>query len=296
MTTDRSYVIEHEELGATLLPTRVMLDPRIPLKARGLYAVLRSIPAGTRLNDAALQSLSNHDGRDALRAARRVLCRYGLLSVRQDRAHAGRFSRTVWLLRSELAPTTVDGKSVHGLSGDGLPGRGQSGDGKSVHGRKSQPAKDARRFPASLSNVRSSSTSSKTTTYNERSSPDASHLMAPASLSASQAQVALRMVSSLPPDVAQEVLDELEGIKRKGAIKKTWEACLRGIVRAAEKGEFNFTVGREVLADRDRRIAERQRTAEREAERLARKPSSPEVAKARLAEISKLLGNQEAAC
>ena len=295
MTPDRSYVIEHEDLGATLIPTRVMLDPRIPLKARGLYAVLRSIPAGTRLNDAALQSLSHHDGRDALRAARRILCRYGLLSVQQDRAHAGRFSRTVWLLRSELTHAAADGKSVRGLSGDGLPGCGHSDDGKSVHGRKPDAARGAGGFPGSSSDVRSS-TSSKTTTYKGRQSPEASHLIAPISLPASQAHVALRMVSSLPPEVAQEVLDELEGIKRKGAIKKTWEACLRGIVRAAEKGEFNFTVGREVLADRDRRIAEQQRTAEREAERQARKPSSPDVAKARLEEISSLLGSQEAAC
>ncbi len=296
MTTDRSYVIEHEDMGATLIPTRVMLDPRIPLKARGLYAVLRSIPAGTRLNDAALQSLSYHDGRDALRAAKRILCRHGLLRVQQDRAHAGRFSRTVWLLRAEAERTTADGKSVRGLSGDGLPGRGHPDDGKSVHGRKPDPASGAGAFLDPSSDVRSSSTSSKTTTYSERQSPGERHLIAPTSLPTAQAHVALRMVSSLPPDVAQEVLDELEGIKRRGAIKKTWEACLRGIVRAAEKGEFNFTVGREVLADRDRRIAEHQLTAQREAERRARKPSSPDVAKARLKEISSLLGSQEAAC
>src|SRR5690606_10297222 len=110
-------------------------------------------------------------------------------------------------------------------------------------------------FPGSPSDVRSS-TSSNTTTYNGHRSPEASQLIVPASLPAAQGHVALRMVSSLPVEVAQEVLDELEGIKRKGAIKKTWEACLRGIVRAAERGEFNFTVGREVLADRNRRIAE----------------------------------------
>ena len=295
MTTDRSYVIEHVDLGTTLIPTRVMLDPRIPLKARGLYAVLRSIPAGTRLNDAALQSLSHHDGRDALRAAKRILCRHGLLRVQQDRAHAGRFSRTVWLLRAEAEPATADGKPVRGLSGAGLSGRGHSDDGKSVRGRKRDPARGTGGFPAAPSEVRSS-TSSKATTYNGRQSPGAHPLIAPTSLPASQAHVALRMVSSLPPDVAQEVLDELEGIKRRGAIKKTWEACLRGIVRAAEKGEFNFTVGREVLADRDRRIAEQQQTAQREAERRARKPSSPDVAKARLEEISSLLGSQEAAC
>ena len=121
-------------------------------------------------------------------------------------------------------------------------------------------------------------------------------LIAPASLPAAEGHAALRMVSSLPVEVAQEVLDELEGIKRKGAIKKTWEACLRGIVRAAEKGEFNFTVGREVLADRNRRIAEQHRAAEREANRQARKPSHPEIAKARLQEITSLLGTQEAAC
>ena len=295
MTTDRSYVIEHEDLGATLIPTRVMLDPRIPLKARGLYAVLRSIPAGTRLNDAALQSLSHHDGRDALRAAKRILCRHGLLRVQQDRAHAGRFSRTVWLLRAEAEPATADGKPVRGLSGAGLSGRGHSDDGKSVRGQKPDPARGTGGFPVAPSDVRSS-TSSKATTYSGRQSPRARHLIAPTSLPAAQTHVALRMVSSLPPDVAQEVLDELEGIKRRGAIKKTWEACLRGIVRAAEKGEFNFTVGREVLADRDRRIAEQQLTAKREAERQARRPSSPDVAKARLEEISSLLGNQEAAC
>ncbi len=295
MTTDRSYVIEHVDLGTTLIPTRVMLDPRIPLKARGLYAVLRSIPAGTRLNDAALQSLSHHDGRDALRAAKRILCRHGLLLVQQDRAHAGRFSRTVWLLRAEAEPATADGKPVRGLSGAGLSGRGHSDDGKSVRGQKPDPARGTGGFPVAPSDVRSS-TSSKATTYSGRQSPRARHLIAPTSLPASQAHVALRMVSSLPPDVAQEVLDELEGIKRRGAIKKTWEACLRGIVRAAEKGEFNFTVGREVLADRDRRIAEQQQTAQREAERRARKPSSPDVAKARLEEISSLLGSQEAAC
>jgi len=295
MTTDRSYVIEHEDLGATLIPTRVMLDPRIPLKARGLYAVLRSIPAGTRLNDAALQSLSHHDGRDALRAAKRILCRHGLLQVQQDRAHAGRFSRTVWLLRAEAEQATIDGKSVRGLSGDGLAGRGRSDDGKSVRGRKPNTSGGTGPSPGSPSDVRSS-TSSKTTTYNGYRHPEASQLIAPASLPAAERHVALRIVSSLPADVAQEVLDELEGIKRKGAIKKTWEACLRGIVRAAEKGEFNFTVGREVLADRNRRIAEQHRAVEREANRQARKPSNPEVAKARLQEISSLLGTPEAAC
>lgn len=296
MTTDRSYVIEHEELGATLIPTRVMLDPRIPLKARGLYAVLRSIPAGTRLNDAALQSLSDHDGRDALRAAKRTLCQHGLLQVQQDRAHAGRFSRTVWLLRSESSRITVDGVSVRGRSGDGQPARGRTDDGKPVHGGNLAVARRSGHSQEVRSSVRSS-TSSKTTTYNkERLSFDTSRLIPPQSLTAPQAQHALRMVSVLPVETGQEVLDELEGIKRKGAIKKTWEACLRGIVRAAEKGEFNFTVGREVLADRERRLATERQSAERAAERQARQPSNPEVAKARLEEISSLLGSKGTAC
>lgn len=296
MTLDRSYVIEHEELGATLMPTRVMLDPRIPLKARGLYAVLRSIPAGTRLNDAALQALSDHDGRDAMRAAKRTLCMHGLLQIQQDRANAGRFSRTVWLLRSASSLASVDGFSVYGGSVTGQPARGCTDDGKPARGENPLVARDSSDKPEFRSSVRSN-TFSKTTTYNsERPSFDASLLIPPQSLTTSQAQTALRMVTPLPIEMAQEVLDELEGIKRKGAIKKTWEACLHGIIRAAHKGEFNYTVGREILAERERRSTEQQQAQARAAERKARKPSSPEVARAGLDEINALLGKREASC
>jgi hypothetical protein len=70
-----------------------------------------------------------------------------------------------------------------------------------------------------------------------------SNLCLPVNLLAEEKRYALEIVSEFPHDLAQQLIDELEGIIRAGRLRETPLDCLRGLVTNARIGEFQSNRG-----------------------------------------------------
>jgi hypothetical protein len=80
-----------------------------------------------------------------------------------------------------------------------------------------------------------------------------SNLSLPASLSAEEKRYTLEAVSEFPLELAQQLIDELDGIIRCGRLRETPLDCLRGIVKNARSGRFKLNRGIVIANARRRR-------------------------------------------
>lgn len=106
----------------TLVSNALLRDSRLSLKAKGLLAVMLSVPDGRTYSMKQVESVSD-DGRDAHRSAMRELEAAGYVTRRQTRSEGGKLGEAEYSV-------TDDTRTVDGFSGDGKPG-----DGKPVHGK-----------------------------------------------------------------------------------------------------------------------------------------------------------------
>jgi len=95
--------------------------------------------------------------------------------------------------------------------------------------------------------------SSNTTTYTNTvgKSQDSAQVMPP-SLSDKERKDAAEMVSELPAQRQQELLDELAGIIKAKKLRNVPLACLRGMANKERIGEFNPSLGIRIAESRDR--------------------------------------------
>ncbi len=99
-------------------------------------------------------------------------------------------------------------------------------------------------------------TTTTTTTHNTSnriSVNGSSNLCLPVSLSAEEKRYALEIVSEFRYELAQQLIDELDGIIRAGRLRETPLDCLRGIVTNARIGEFKPNRGLAIADERRRR-------------------------------------------
>ena len=97
----------HHEGNWTAVPNRLIEDPRLSWKAKGIYAYLTSRPDGWEVREMDLERRSN-DGRTSLRAGIKELEETGWLTRKQER-EGGRFTHTSFTLHRSPStgnPTT----------------------------------------------------------------------------------------------------------------------------------------------------------------------------------------------
>lgn len=87
----------------------------------------------------------------------------------------------------------------------------------------------------------------------QRSGGEVSTLEYPKGLSASERTEALKRLTGLPADLAQQLLDELAGRMDAGLVKVAPLAYLRGLIRKARTGEFTPETALRVAETRRRR-------------------------------------------
>ncbi|MBB5361370.1 hypothetical protein [Deinococcus humi] len=116
-----------------MVANAMLRDPRLSLKAKGLLAVMLSVPDERPYRMSQVEAVSD-DGRDAHRTALRELEAAGYVSRQQTRNAQGKLGETEYRVSDALL--TVDGKAV---------------DGKAVHGSNIVPdAKKALEVPPAL--------------------------------------------------------------------------------------------------------------------------------------------------
>jgi hypothetical protein len=104
-------------------------------------------------------------------------------------------------------------------------------------------------------NLLPNTTTTTTTTKksNRSGTVGSSNLSLPASLSLEEKRYALEAVSEFPLELAQQLIDELDGIIRSDRLRETPLDCLRGIVTNARIGRFTPNRGIAIVNDRRRR-------------------------------------------
>ena len=93
--------VEHSGGGWAAIPNRLLEDPSLPWKAKGLWAYLYSRPSGWQVREADLVNRSA-DGRDSVRSSLAALEQSGWL-LREQTREGGRFVGTTYTL---LTPST----------------------------------------------------------------------------------------------------------------------------------------------------------------------------------------------
>ena len=109
-------------------------------------------------------------------------------------------------------------------------------------------------------------------------------LIAPSRLSASDGQAAVQFVAERlgSSDLAQKVLDELDGKIAQQRIRGDWQSYLHGLVKRAQDGEFVPAAGRQVAKGRQPVVQEWK-------QQLAVRKSDPIRAQQHFADIKRIL-------
>lgn len=157
-------------------------------------------------------------GRDAVRSIVQELQLEGYLQIHKER-EKGRFLRTVWFLSEE-------------------PSRNEA----------NSPQAD---FPLTVNPPREKSVVENPPLQKIRhTKKELKNLLLPQSLTEQDRKAMIEVVSLLPHDLAQDVLDEAIGLKRAGKVRGSLVSLTHGLVRKAQEGAFRLSLGYEIRAAR----------------------------------------------
>lgn len=249
-----------------IIPNDLARDPTISFKATGLFAYLWSYPQGFKFSIEGLAA-KKREGRDAIKRMVKELQDAGYLEIKRFRGPDGRFQRVLWDLTND--PTATDDDDD-----DGAVGVHETENLPEVHGQATSRISRMRKNPQAGNTSRKDKDCSviKTTT---RSGPHsvpgeapaavrdsapaiqpeavaAAPLIAPSRLSARDGQAAVQFVFERlgSSDLAQKILDELDGKIAQQRIRGDWQSYLHGLVKRAHEGEFVPAAGRQVAMGR----------------------------------------------
>ena len=265
-----TVIIRHKTTrDFTILKNAPLRDVRISWKALGILAYLLHLPGDFRLNLAYLAALRMKGGsrRDATRSGIRELEETGYVTITRERDDLGQWSDVTWT----VTDTPDEGIDAHPHSENPFVDKPPSD--------APRPAK-----PTLLSTEVNKELILKRTTRGHYD------LHFPQLLGKDDRNAAMQMLSHVPTQRAQEILDELAGVLESGkTIRTTPLRWLCGIIRRSDRGNFKQVAG--VRISTSRAAAEQERRS-REAARGAPKPSDREVARAHLNAIRQATAKQ----
>lgn len=233
--------------GYTVIPDATLRDSRLSLSALGLLVRLLSRPDGWEVRPTAL-ARECQIGRDALRGLLRNLEQIGYLVRRRTRDAHGR-----WDWESEIYDTPP---TIAGISGNGESVTGGTADESTSNGA-----------PGDIYTTDSSITESSTTTTTVTKSGGSSNLdWSFLRLSVIERTAVEDVLAAVPPDLHQDLLDELAGAQRLARGVDNPPGFVRG---CANKPSFKIERGLKIRYAREERRREAERAMRRERERIA---------------------------
>ncbi len=182
----------------TVLDNAIIQDKRLSWKALGLLVRLLSYPPNFKLR---LVSLSREraSGRDATRSGLKELEMAGYLTIVRERAASGKYATTTWIINDQPGeqtmsenPNVVKPPAANAMSG--------------------KPTLVSTDFKQVLS-IQKTTKSEPDVTPSSELGHD-TQVSVPAEL-----EVLRPMISHLPPHVQQDIVDEIEGKRRRGVLR-----------------------------------------------------------------------------
>lgn len=229
----------------TILDNALITDKRLSWKALGLLTFLLSLPPDFKLRLSHL-SKQRATGRDATRSGLKELEEAGYLGITVERHTDGKFACTTWTVSDRPNNSTLD----FAPNSTASPG---SGNPKSAIQKADRP-KPAQPIPKNptltSTNTQKEFTLQKTTTT-KNSAELKDSLIFPA-VSAKELELIRKIISSIPLEIQQDLLDEIEGKRRAGKLKNGAVALTRYLSKNID--QFFLIDGLSVQQQRENRI------------------------------------------
>lgn len=274
-----SFVIRHKvERDFTVIQNGLVRDERLRWSDRGLLVFMLHLPPNFVLNYRYLTKASP-DGREAVMSTVKRLMTCGYVSMQLERDATGRYQRTIWTVTDtverprsgspESGFPTPD-KPTPVLPPSDLPG----------------PAKPESEKPLLISTIENKNSKTTTTTGHGVGGAMSRALDLRGLLEEVEKSAVDTILAALPPDLAQDVIDEVAAMAELGKLHGPPLPMIRSLAVKARSGEFL-----PILAARFRlklkREAERktQQHEERARATLPRSRASMEAAQTALANI-----------
>ena len=281
----------------SIIPNDLARDALLTFRATGLFVYLWSLPQSYKFSIEGLSNKKTKGGRDAIKRMVKELQETGYLQITRFRGTDGRFKRVIWTLTDDPARPPEGGSHQPVHKAENLPEVAKTTTSSFSHMRESPQADKSLRKDKDCSVIKT------TTRPARRFAPEPAQaaesdrkpasqlgegivatLIAPSRLSASDGQAAVQFVAERlgSSDLAQKVLDELDGKIGQQRIRGDWQSYLHGLVKRAQDGEFVPAAGRQVAKGRQPVVQEWK-------QQLAVRKSDPIRAQQHFADIKRIL-------
>jgi hypothetical protein len=200
----------------TVLDNTLITDKRLSWKALGLLTFLLSLPPDFKLR---LNHLSKQrtTGRDATRSGLKELEDVGYLQIAIERHPDGKFACTTWTVSDRPNSDLVDPSPQPGT---------ENPKAASQDAGKPKAAKPVSRYPTLTSTSTNKEHILQKTTTTDQLQKLQTTLIFPA-VSAKELESIEKIVSDVPAEYQQDLLDEIEGKRRTGKLRNGAVALTR---------------------------------------------------------------------
>lgn len=280
----------------TTLGNELLRDARLSWKARGLFCYLWSHSDNFRFSIEKLTTKAS-DGRDSTASGLAELQKLGYLVIERVRGPKGRFIRAIWTLTEDPESFVSSASTPHPENPDVVPRRERetgvpvkpSRTTEALSRRTTTTTGDAQRSPPVESEA--VVVVNETRKGDDKPAGQQALLVPPQSLSAGDQAEAIEMLRGAAPELAQQILDEIEGLKRAGRIEN-W----RGLLHTLLTRGFTPNRCRAIESERAHRAAQESAARQRAAERARLKPADPATTKKHMEAVTALLRSGSSAC
>lgn len=251
--------------GFTVVENSVFRDKRLTLKSLGMLVYLIHFPSDWKFYESHL-SKQFEDGKDSTRSALDLLKKLGYLTITKMRDAKGMYSGSLWEVTetptlSSITPTKQRAKPViKPESGNPIMDfpEQDSPQEESPH-MEIPPLQSNQSYKGPFNKKETTTTTTPTEEAEcngkEGSSGRSNSLSLPKLPSEELNALLKTVLSECPENLQQDILDEIEGLRRLGRIKVNAISLARGLIKKAKNKEFILSAGIQVAKDRKARIA-----------------------------------------
>lgn len=213
------------EKGYTVIHNHILNDKNLTFKAKGILALLLSLPPNPKNLSIEQIARRNKDGVSAVRSGLDELKIAGYLDVEQINNDLGQYDGVRWLLRD-----TVSGADVRQQSRK-IP------DAENPH--SDEPSSE-KRGPINTYKTKTPKSKKTTTTPLRGTADNLENLKFTATMLAETQLQVRKALEQVDPEHRQRMLDDFCAAVKAGSIRTSQLAWLHGVIKRYRNGQYNF--------------------------------------------------------
>ncbi|WP_263261155.1 helix-turn-helix domain-containing protein [Pseudomonas sp. RIT-PI-S] len=213
------------EKGYTVIHNHILNDKKLTFKAKGILALLLSLPPNPRNLSIEKIARWNKDGVSAVRSGIDELKVAGYLDVEQINNDLGQYDGVLWFLRDTASGADACQKNRK------IP------DAENPH--PEEPSSE-KRGPINTYKTKTSKSKKTTTTPLRGNAGDVESLKFTATMLAETQLQVRKALEQVDPEDRQRMLDDFCAAVKAGSIRTSQLAWLHGVIKRYRNGQYNF--------------------------------------------------------